>query len=310
MKTILVTTSTFGKNDPDVLNPLAEKGYEYFLNPYGRKLTEEEVIELINKHRPIGMIAGVEPLNRKVMESASGLKSISRLGIGLDNVDLVAAEDMGIAVSNTPDGPTIPVAELTLGMIISLLRQIHISDISIRQGEWRRPYGNLLYGKTVGIIGCGRIGSYLAKLLQSFGCNVLGCDPVCMEEECFALVGLDEILQRADIISLHIPYSKANHHFINANRLKQMKEGAYLINTARGGLVDEQALFQSLVSGKLAGAALDGFEQEPYLGKLKDLDNVLMTAHIGSYAKEARIMMEKEAVSNLITTLEATVNVK
>lgn len=306
MKTILVTTSSFGKNDPDVLNPLREKGYEYFLNPYERKLTEEEVIALIKKHQPVGMIAGVEPLNRRVMQSAPELKAISRLGIGIDNVDLVAAEDMGIAVSNTPDGPTIPVAELTLGMILTLLRKIHVSDASIRRSEWIRPYGNLLYGKTVGIIGCGRIGSYLAKLLQSFGCNVLGCDPVCPLRECFSLTGLDELLQQADIVSIHIPYSETNHHFIDAKRLKQMKEGAYLINTARGGLVDEQALFQSLVSGKLAGAAIDGFEQEPYSGKLKDLDNVLMTAHIGSYAKEARMMMEKQVVANLITSLDAT----
>jgi len=306
MDNILITTSTFGKNDPDVFAPLKEKGYQYFLNPYERKLTEQEVTELISTHHPIGIIAGVEPLNRNVLVNAKGLRAIARIGIGIDNVDQVAAKELGISISNTPDGPTIPVAELTLGMMLALLRKIHNSDAAIRRGEWVRPYGNLLHGKTVGIIGCGRIGSYLAKLLQSFSCRVLGCDAVFTEGECFSLVGLHEILTEADIISLHIPYTEENHHLINGNRLAQMKNGACLINAARGGLVDEEALYESLVSGKLAGAALDSFEKEPYSGPLKELYNVLMTAHIGSYAKEGRSMMENQAVQNLLESLNST----
>ena len=169
MTKILITTSSFCEHDPNLLRTISENGLSYKINPYGCKLTEAEVSELIEQHQPVGMIAGVEPLTRKVLERAKGLKVISRVGVGLDSVDLQVAKDLCIVVTNTPDAPTIPVAELTLGMILSLLRRIHISDASIRRGEWVRPMGNLLHGKIVGIIGCGRIGSYLTGLLSSFG---------------------------------------------------------------------------------------------------------------------------------------------
>lgn len=304
MPTILITTSLFGKNEPDLLQTLRNQDLEYQLNPYARKLTESEVLALIEQHQPIGMIAGVEPLTRRVLEKAKTLKVISRAGIGMDSVDLQAAKDFGIVVTNTPDAPTIPVAELTLGMILSLLRRIHISDASIRRSEWVRPMGNLLHGKIVGIIGCGRIGSYLARLLSSFGCIILGYDPFIDKSDKFSMVGLEKILSDADIISLHIPYNRGNHHFINAERIQNMKKGALLINAARGGLVDEAALYNALSSGYLGGAALDCFEREPYTGKLKDLENVLLTAHIGSYAQEGRVMMERQAVENLFRELK------
>ena len=304
MKSILITTSSFGKHDPSLLRILSESRFNYQTNPYARKLTEAEVCELIEEHQPVGMIAGVEPLTRRVLEKAKNLKVISRVGIGMDSVDLQVAKDLGIIVTNTPDAPTIPVAELTLGMILSLLRRIHISDSSIRRGDWVRPMGNLLHGKTVGLIGCGRIGSYLAGLLSSFGCKILGCDSCVNKSDNFFPVSLESVLSDTDIISLHIPYNQENHHFINAKRIQSMKKGALLINTARGGLIDEDALYNALSSGYLDGAAIDCFEQEPYTGKLKDLDNVLFTAHIGSYAQEGRIMMERQAVENLLRELK------
>lgn len=304
---ILITTSSFAKRDRSLLQAFAKQELQIVLNPYARKLTESEVSELIEQHQPVGIIAGVEPLTRKVLERAKKLKVISRAGVGMDSVDLKAAKNLGIVVTNTPDAPTIPVAELTLGMTLSLLRRIHISDASIRRGEWVRPMGNLLHGKIVGLIGCGRIGSYLAGLLSSFGCIVLGYDPFVNKSDNFSLVSLGQILSDADIVSLHIPYNQENHHFINAERIQSMKKGALLINAARGGLVDEDALHKALSSGHLGGAALDCFEQEPYTGKLKDLDNVLLTAHIGSYAQEGRVMMEKQAVENLLRELKKEV---
>ena len=304
MHNVLITTSSFGKDSPKLFNKFGALNINAFLNPYGRKLTESEVTELIRQHQPIGMIAGVEPLTRSVLEQAKGLKVISRCGIGLDSVDLQAAKDLGIVVTNTPDAPIIPVAELTLGMILSLLRRIYVSDASIRSGAWVRPMGNLLHGKTIGLIGCGRIGSYLAGLLSSFGCKILGFDPFVNKSDKFSLVDLERILSDADIISLHIPYSQENHHVINAERMQNMKKGSLLINVARGGLIDEDALYNVLSSGHLGGAALDCFEQEPYTGKLKELDNVLLTAHIGSYAQEGRVMMEKQAVKNLFRELK------
>lgn len=304
MNKVLITTSSFGKEDTTCLKKLDEAGYEIILNPYKRKLTESEVGELIKNHQPIGMIAGVEPLTRNVLKMAKNLKVISRCGIGLDSVDLKAADNLGIVVTNTPEAPMIPVAELTLGLILALLRQLHVTDAGIRCGKWERPMGLLLHGKKMGIVGCGRIGTYLAKLLANFDCKLLGCDPYINHHEFCRMAPLNELLAQSDIVSLHIPYSKKNHHLIAAEQLNTMKKGAILVNAARGGLVDEKTLFDFLKSGHLWGAALDCYEDEPYQGKLKELPNVLLSSHIGSYAKEGRIMMEEQAVDNLTAELK------
>ena len=304
MATILITTSSFGKNEPELLQILRNHDLEYHLNPLSQKLSESEITELIEKHQPIGMIAGVEPLTRKVLEKAKNLKVISRAGIGVDSVDLQAAKDLGIVVTNTPDAPTIPVAELVMSMILSLLRSMHISDASIRQGSWKRPMGRLLQGKTVGIIGCGRVGSYLAGLLSSFGCTILGCDPFVNKSDNFSMANLEEILSDADIISLHIPYNQENHHFINAKRIQSMKKGALLINTARGGLIDETAAYEALKSGKIAGLGLDAYECEPVTDSpLVSMDNVISTPHTGAHTNEAISGMGMMAVENLIAVL-------
>ena len=302
-KTILITTASFGASDLAPLKKMQRLGLNVILNPYGRKLTEEEAQTFLEEHKPVGLVAGVEPLTERIMQSISSLKVISRCGIGMDAVNLEAAKRLGITVTNTPDAPTIPVAELTMGMIIGLLRQIHMTDAGIRKDRWERPMGVLLYGKTVGIVGCGRIGTRLARILQGFDCTVLGADPACSECADYRLVDLEEVIAASDIISLHLPYSAQTHHFMNADLLALMKNGAYLVNAARGGLVDEDALYRALSSDHLAGAALDCFEQEPYQGPLKELKNVLLTAHIGSYAREARVMMEMKAVENLLAVL-------
>ena len=301
MNEILITTSNF---DSELINHIENSGFQVILNPYKRKLTEMEVTELIEKYQPVGMIAGVEPLTRDVFKITKNLKVISRCGIGLDSVDLDAARDFGIAVTNTPDAPTIPVAELTLGMILTLLRRIHISDMGIRNDSWERPMGTLIHGKVIGIIGCGRIGSYLAKIMSVFGCRVLGYDLLSAKNGYLTYVPLDQLLSESDIVTLHIPYSKESHHFINNERLSRMKEGAVVVNSARGGLIDEDALYKVLKSGHIGGAALDCFETEPYNGPLKELDNVLLTAHIGSYAREGRIIMERQSVENLLCELK------
>ncbi len=173
MKKILITTSSFAKNDPAPLKKLEALNCEVVLNPLKRKLTEAEARELIKKHQPDALLAGVEPLTKEVLSAADNLKIISRCGIGLDSVDLQAASDLNIKVVNTPDAPTLAVAELTLGLILSLLRRIHLSHLSIRIGEWERPMGQLLHKKTVGIVGCGRIGACLRKGLEPRSSSVL-----------------------------------------------------------------------------------------------------------------------------------------
>lgn len=303
MRKILVTTSSFGKHDKLPLRMIEEKGYQPVLNPYARKLESKEISELIETHRPVGIIAGVEPLNADSLKSASELAAISRCGIGMDNVDLEFAQEKNIKVSNTPDGPTQAVAELTLGLILALCRQICISDASIRKGQWRRPMGNLLQSKAVAVIGCGRIGSQLIRLLKPFNCNVMGVDPIISESGLWKKTDLDEALSKANVITLHLPYSSENHHFINQSKLEMMNSDAILINASRGGLIDEKALHDALVKKQIKGAALDCFESEPYGGPLVELDNVLLTGHIGSYAVEGRIAMEVKAVENLLTHL-------
>ena len=304
MKKILVTTSTFGKMDPAPLAKLQNSGCRVVLNPHGRKLSEEEVSALLTKHQPAALIAGVEPLTESALRAGlPALKIISRCGSGLESVDLKAAEKLSITVTSTPDAPTVPVAELTMGLILGILRRIHIADAAIREGRWERPLGSLLYHKTVGIIGCGRIGTRLARMLSGFDCRVIGYDPLLPRSAFFELKELDELLKMSDLVTLHLPYSAENNHFIDQKRLQIMKKGSYLINASRGGLVDEEALYRALKAGPLAGAALDTFEQEPYRGPLKELENVLLTGHIGSYAREARVMMEMQAVDNLLQHL-------
>jgi len=303
MANILVTTSSFGKFDEGPVKRLRNAGGDIHLNPFGRKLTETEILDLIERYQPVGLIAGVEPLTRNVLQAAKRLKAISRCGIGMESVDLDAAEELDIRVTNTPDGPTVAVAELTIGMILSLLRKIHISDAGIRNGRWIRPMGNLLYGKTIGIIGCGRIGKCLAARLEMFGCRILGYDPAVNKSEHLEIVGMDHLIVESDIVTLHIPGGKNNCHIIDRKQIGAMKKGSFLVNTARGDLVDESALVEALQSGHIAGAALDVYEKEPYSGPLASFENVLLTGHIGSYAIEGRVMMEMQAVENLLVEL-------
>ena len=271
------------------------------LNPFGKRLTEVQATELLDSD-VVGMVAGVEPLTEKVIRGASSLKVIARCGSGLDNVDLSVAQRLGISVFNTPDAPTQAVAELTLAHILSLIRRISECDRAIRAAHWKALMGSLLASQTVGVVGYGRIGRKVSRLLQAFGTRVLVCDsaPIGEEEDGIEVVSLETLLSSSDIVTLHLPYSAGTHHFINAKRLSLMKSTARLVNVSRGGLVDEIALIDVLQAGRLQGAALDCFESEPYSGPLSRCENVQLTAHMGSYAREARAMMEAQACDALL----------
>lgn len=271
------------------------------LNPFARRLTQEQSIDLLGKDT-IGLIAGLEPLNELVLRSATSLKVIARVGTGLDSVDLVAAKQLGITVLNTPDAPTSAVAELTIGHILGLLRNIASTDRSIRNGVWSGQMGSLLETKTVGIVGFGRIGQRVAKMLTTFGSKIVICDPKTSSKE-FVNVSLEELCEISDVVTLHIPYDKSTHHMIGKKQFDLMRTGSLFVNISRGGLVDENALLNALQSAKIAGAALDCFEQEPYSGPLSKLENVQMTAHMGTYARETRDRMEQEASRLLVDAL-------
>lgn len=298
---IAITTSSFAKFSQEPLDLLRERGIEYVLNDKGRALTEDEAIEILRGC--VGVAAGTEPLTRRVMEALPELRVISRCGVGMDSVDRTAAEQRGIAVRNTPDGPTLAVAELTLGYTLDLLRHVTRMDRDIRAGVWKKRMGNLLQGKKVGIVGLGRIGHAVARLFVAFGAEVAYADPYA-QETAYLRKDLDELLGWADIVTLHCPKPRDGGTLLDARRLSLMRRGTWLINAARGGLVDESALHELLASGHLAGAALDTFAEEPYKGPLKELDTIILTPHIGSYAKEARIRMEVDTIKNLLQALD------
>jgi D-3-phosphoglycerate dehydrogenase / 2-oxoglutarate reductase len=276
------------------------EGFDVAYNPFTRRLTEDEAGRFLAAESPVAVIAGVEPLSRRVLEGCPSLRVISRCGSGLDSVDLPAAEELGIVVLSTPDAPVESVSEMCLTLILSLLKNIQDADLSIKKGEWQKPQSRLLKGKTAGIIGCGRIGSHVARLLNAFGCRTIGYDPSLKKHDLCELIALDAVLEQSDILSLHVPLTDATRSLISDREIKLMKADSILVNTSRGGIVDESALFESLQAGRLAGAALDVFENEPYQGPLSSLKSrVILTPHMASSAKEAKIVMDMKAYENL-----------
>jgi D-3-phosphoglycerate dehydrogenase len=243
-------------------------------------------------------------LNERVLTQSKSLKVISRCGIGLDNVDQATAKNLNILVFNTPDAPTKPVAELTLAHMLNLLRGVSKVDREIRSGVWIPHMGSLLEGKQVGIIGFGRVGRRVAELIHAFGARILVADLMMpMLPDYCSYCTLDELMKGCDLITLHLPYSADTHHIISREKLLLMKSSSYIFNISRGGLIDEDALYDALKDGLIAGAGLDVYESEPYKGRIANLQNVLMTSHMGSYAIESRATMEREAVLNLIEGL-------
>jgi D-3-phosphoglycerate dehydrogenase len=297
---VALTTTSFAKYSKKPLELLEDEGIDYVINPHGRKLSPEETVELVSGCK--GMIAGTEDLSAGVLERLPELRVISRLGVGMDNVDLAYCRENDIPVRNTPYGPTRAVAELTVGLIIDLLRDVTRMDRAMRSGTWEKRMGRQLSGKRVGIVGMGRIGRATAGLLAALGCEIAYADPLaqCSEYRCMEI---EALLGWADIVTLHCSLSKEHCPVIGGRELSLMREGAWLVNAGRGGLVDEDALYLALDSGRLAGAAVDCFENEPYRGPLAELENVVLTPHIGSYSMESRIQMEIDAANNLIQAL-------
>jgi D-3-phosphoglycerate dehydrogenase len=301
---VQITTSSFDLNNFVESELLASANIEIALNPMKSRLTESQVTELLNDD-VVGMIAGLEPLNESVLRNAKTLKIIVRCGTGLDSVDLDIARELGIDVFNTPNAPARAVAELTIGHMLNALRHISATDHSLREGSWNPTMGSLLGTKKVGLIGFGRIGKMVSELLLAFGASVQAFDPmVSAESPQVEMCDLNTLLLTSDIVSLHVPYSTATHHLINAEALSLMKPQSILVNISRGGLIDEDALFHSLTTNKIAGAALDCFEIEPYTGPLRTLPNVCSTSHMGSYARETRDQMEIEASTALVMALK------
>lgn len=307
MTKVLITTVPFADKNKLPLELLDGAGLEYVINPLGRKLTEDELAELIGDVD--ALIAGTEPITKKVLSRARQLKLISRVGIGLDNIDLPEAEKRGIQISYTPDAPAPAVAELTIGLMLALLRHIHVANSQIHQGIWHRHFGRRIPEITIGIIGAGRIGGRVLRRLAAFGSpriliNDIRPDPHVADKLKLEWVDKETIYREADLISLHVPLTGHTKNMIGYNELKMMKSDAVVINVSRGGIINEQDLVRIMNEGHLSGAAIDVFDQEPYTGPLTKIERCLLTSHMGSMSIDCRTKMEIEASEEVVRFCE------
>ena len=297
---VLIGPSTFGFPDRAPLDSLIETGCQVIENPYKRKLTKGELFEFLTDD-VVGLIAGLEPLDCEILKR-SKLKVISRCGSGLSNIDLGAAKELGIKVRSTPDAPVEAVAELTLGAMLSLLRSIPQMDRDLHDNKWVKKIGVQLKAKTILIIGFGRIGQRLAELLAPFKTRILAVDIRFQGKiDKVPIVALEEALPQADIIAIH---SSGETCILGNREFNLIKPGTFLLNAARGDSVDETALISAIEQGRVKGAWLDTFTQEPYSGPLTKYAQVILTPHVGSYTAECRKQMEMEAVDNLVSALK------
>lgn len=304
---VLVTPTSFGRGDPLLVAELERTVGEVIYNPAGRPLTSAELCQLLPGCD--GCIAGLDAIDSAALQAADRLRVIARYGVGVDNIDLAAARARGIVVTNTPGANAASVAELAVGLMLALARQIPLAHARTRAGEWPRLPGIALGDKTIGLLGFGAVGRHVARCLCGFGCTVLACDPaidvgVAAEHGARACTQA-ELLAESDFLSLHLPLLEGTRGMVDAAFLSRMKHRAYLVNTARGELVDEAALLAALVSGHLAGAALDTLASEPPApdDPLLALPQVILSPHIGAHTDGAISAMGRAALADCLAVL-------
>jgi D-3-phosphoglycerate dehydrogenase len=299
---IAITPSSFAASSRVAIELLESRGITHIPNPCGRRLTREEITDLVQTEID-GLLAGLEPLDEDVLKHARNLKAIARVGIGMDNVDIPYAESRGIKVSNTPEGPTQAVAEMTLTAALVLLRGLIERNEAMHRYEWPKSVALGLTKLPVLIIGYGRIGRRTADLFRSLGAVIQVCDP-CVPEENLRQgekkVALEEGLKWARIVTLH---AAGDEQILGEQELEMMPRGSYLLNSSRGALVSETAVCKALESGQLAGVWFDAFWEEPYTGPLCAFPQALLTPHTSTYTEQCRSDMEVQAVKNLIRDL-------
>jgi D-3-phosphoglycerate dehydrogenase len=304
---LLVTPTSYGKNDPRLKTELEALVGEVIYNPTGKPLSSGEVAKLLPGVD--GYIAGLDAIDANALEAADRLKVIARYGVGVDSVDLAAAQAKGIVVTNTPGANSVSVAELALGLMLALARQIPEAVDAVHQGKWPRYTGISLEGKVIGILGLGAIGKQLARRLAGFDCQILAFDPYAdanfARENHVELANMDEVICQADFVSLHLPLLPETRGLVNDDFLGKMKKGSFLINTSRGEAVDEAALLKALQSGHLKGAGLDAFVVEPPdpQNPLLALPQVIVTPHLGAQTDGATSNMGWFAMRDCLAVL-------
>jgi len=296
----------------DQVNPILKQVLEKngLKVTYESEITPEQVAEKIGNFEVV-VVRSRTKMTRELIAKADKCKIIARVGIGLDNIDQEAAKEKNIRVINAVEGAITAVAELVIGLMISMAREIPRADREIRNGNWikKELMGSELKGKYLGIVGLGNIGKRLGRLARALNMNIIGYDVVPIDDEFSKEVGLmkadlDTLLSSADYVSFHVPLLDSTRHMINAEKLKMVKNTARIINTSRGGVIDEEALYNSLKDGSLAGAALDVFEVEPATeNKLITLPNFIATPHIGAQTKEAQLLAANIIAEKIIQIL-------
>lgn len=299
--TVFVALQQFCESDDRPLRLLHEAGWNIRRNDLGRRLKAEEMLSLLQGAEAV--LAGVEPYDARLLEQLPKLRCISRCGSGTDSVDLEEARRRGISVLTTPDEVVEPVAQLTLGMVLALARGFPQSIRSFDAGKWSKQTGFLLSEWTIGLVGFGRIGRRVEQLLRPMGPRILVCDPSLPAGNLPPSVQpatLEELLTQADLVSIHVSRRPEEGLLFGKKEIARMKRGSFLVNTARGYLVDEQALAEGLSSGGLAGAAFDVFEKEPCNGPLTKMPQVLCTPHVATLTRASRTAMELRCAKNVI----------
>lgn len=297
---ILVTVDKFQKAAKDLLSSYS-KNHTIYYNQKNRKLSIEELKDLLQEIDPDIIIAGTETYNKEVLDYCPNLKVISRVGIGLDSLDLQEFKSRDIIVLNTPDAPSMGVAELTIGQMFNCARRLQLTDQQIKKGNWIRYVGKDIFDCTIGIIGYGRIGSIVADKVRGLSKKLLIYDKDLSKTN--NLIGekseIFDILTKSDIVTIHVPLNEDTINLISLNELSVMKKDAILINTSRGGIINEKDLYSYLKENTSFVASLDVFTQEPYLGNLRELENCYLTPHLGSCTIKSRYDMEIGSVENI-----------
>ena len=298
----LITTIPFEIERSIYVKKLKKLGIEIISNPKNSKFSRNELISF-GKDCDF-LIAGTDKLDKFVLNKLKNLKLISRVGVGYDNIDMDFCNNHDIKVTITPEAPVSAVSELTIGLIFSLLRSIHLSNEDIHHGRWLKYMGEDIFNKTIGIVGYGKIGQSVRKKLKGLGVKDILVNEnnkkVIKENKNVFFVSKNEILERSDILTLHLPLNKLTKHFLSKKEFSKMKKSSYFINTSRGQIINEKDLVSFLKKDYFKGVALDVFSEEPYLGPLSDFSSCLLTSHLGPMTSSSRSQMENESLQEVI----------
>ncbi len=304
---ILITPRSFASTSKKPLAMLEKKGYEIIKNETSKPLNNREMSALIEDVD--GIIVGIDDLNAGIIKQAHNLKVISKYGVGVDNIDIKAATAQGTVVTNTPKANIDAVADLAFALMLALARRIPEANRETKAGNWKKFIGTSVWRKKLGVIGLGKIGRQVVKRAQGFEMEIL-CHDIIQDEEfsrqfSVRYVDLEALLKESDYITIHAPLNDATRDMIGYEELEMINENAFLINTSRGGIINEKALYDALKNNEIKGAALDSYKEEPPENSpLMELENVIMTSHNGAYTKEAINNMSIQAAQNLIDVLE------